>query len=161
MILGNEARVIGAGLLIAGLYGFQQLFVAIVPAKTTAGSALLFAACIVCFVLGIVQGRFVYPIHGISLTRPEDAELLASLYFGGYHLVSLVLAVAATLWSLAMLKAAKWTVLGYFGFVVAVGSVLSSYPDIVGPILVFVLETALAFWWVAIGLWMLKTDGVG
>lgn len=159
-MLGNEALVIGAALLLAGFYGFQRVFVATAPMKATAGSALLFAASVVCLVLGIVQGRFVYPVHGISLTRPEDAELLASLYFGGYHLVALGLAAATTFWSLAMLKAAKWAAPGYSGFAVAVGSVFSSFPDLIGPILVFVFEAALASWWVATGLWLLRTDGV-
>ena len=160
MILGNETLVIGAGLLLAGFYGFQQAFMTIAPMKTTAGSAFLFAASVVCLVLGVFQGRFVYPIHGISLTRPEDAELLASLYFGGYHLVALALAAATTFWSLAMLKSAQWAALGYVGFAVAAGAFFSSYPDLIGPILVFLFEAALASWWVAIGLWLLKTDGV-
>ncbi len=160
LILGNETLVIGAGLLIAGLYGFQQVFCAIAPVKATTGSALLFAASIVCLLLGIVQGRFVYPVHGISLTRPEDAELLASLYFGGYHLVALALTAATTCWSLAMLKATKWVPLGYLGFAVAAGSVLSSYPDLIGAVLVFVFESSLAFWWAATGLWLLKSAGV-
>lgn len=157
MMIGNEALVIGAALLIAGLYGFQRVFVAFAPMKTTAGSALLFAACVVCLVLGIVQGRFVYPIHGMSLTRPEDAELLASLYFGGYHLVSLALAAAITFWSLAMFKAPDGKTLGYSGLAVAVGSVISSYPDLIGPVPVFILEAAIACWWIGIGLWLLKT----
>ena len=79
MMLGNEALVIGAGLLLAGLYGFQQSFRPLAPMRSTAGSILLAAACVLCLALGIVQGRFVYPIHGLSLTRPEDAELLVSL----------------------------------------------------------------------------------
>ena len=33
------------------------------PVNTTAGSVLLLAACVVCLLLGSVQGRFVYPIH--------------------------------------------------------------------------------------------------
>lgn len=159
MMLGNEALVIGAGLLLAGLYGFLRSFRPFAPVTTTAGSVLLLAACVLCLLLGIVQGRFVYPIHGLSLTRPEDAELLASLYFGGYHLVSLAFAAAATLWALAMLRAStRWTVLGYSGFVVAAGSVVSSYPDRIGPMLVFVLEAALALWWVAVGLKLRKCD---
>lgn len=160
MILGNEALVIGAGLLIAGYYGFHRVFAVIAPMKTTAGSAFLFAASVVCLVLGIIQGRFVYPIHGISLTRPEDAELLASLYFGGYHLVALALAVAITCWSLAMLKSPRWVVLGYWGFAVAVGSVLGSYPDLIGPGLVVIFDAAVASWWVATGLWLLRTHDV-
>ena len=159
MMLGNEALVIGAGLLLAGFYGFQQLFKPLAPVKTTAGSVLLLAACVVCLLLGIVQGRFVYPIHGLSLTRPEDAELLASLYFGGYHLVSLAFAAATTCWALAMLKAAEWLALAYSGFVVAAGSIVSSYPDLIGPTLVFVLEAALALWWVAVGLRLRTFDG--
>lgn len=152
MMWSNEALVIGAGLLLAGLYGFQKSFQPLAPATTTAGSVLFFAAFVICFMLGIVQGRFVYPIYGLSLTRPEDAELLASLYFGGYHLVALVFAAAGTFWAFAMLKDQEWIVIGYAGFVVAAGSVVSSYPDLIRPMLVFVLEAALALWWVAIGL---------
>ena len=103
--------------------------------------------------------RFVYPIHGVSLTRAEDAELLASLYFGGYHLVALAFAAATALWALAMLKASKWwPALGYTGFVVAAGSIVGSYPDLIGPVLVFVLEAALALWWVAVGLTLRKLE---
>lgn len=158
IMLSNEALVIGAGLLIMGHNGFQQSFKPLAPMQTTAGSALLFAACIVCLVLGVVQGRFVYPIHGLSLTRPEDAELLVSLYFGGYHLVALMFALATTFWAFAMLKAPNWRVLGYAGFVVAVGSIISSYPDLIGPALVFVLEAALALWWIAVGLMLRRSD---
>jgi len=159
MMLGNEALVIGSGLLLAGLYGFHQSFKPFAPTKTTTGSVLLLAGCVVCLLLGIVQGRFVYPIHGLSLTRPEDAELLVSLYFGGYHLVSLAFAAATTLWALAMLRAPKWwPPLGYAGFVVAAGSIVSSYPDLIGPMLVFLLEAALALWWVAVGLELRKFD---
>ena len=159
MMWGNEALVIGAALLLAGLYGFQQSFRPFAPMKTTAGSVLLLAACVVCLLLGIVQGRFVYPIHGLSLTRPEDAELLASLYFGGYHLVALAFAAATTFWALAMLRAPKrWSALGYAGLIVAAGSIVSSFPDRIGPILVFVLEAALALWWVAVGLRLRQFD---
>ena len=160
MMFGNEALVIGAGLLLAGLYGFHQSFKPLAPMRSTAGSILLAAACVLCLALGIVQGRFVYPIHGLSLTRPEDAELLASLYFGGYHLVALAFAAATTLWASAMLKATEWRVLGYAGFVVAAGSVVSSYPDLIGPALVFVLEATLALWWVVIGLRLRKAGEV-
>ena len=149
---GNEALVIGAGLILVGLYGFQKAFQPLAPMTTTAGSVLFFAGLVVCFMLGIVQGRFVYPIHGLSLTRPEDAELLASLYFGGYHLVALVFAAATTFWAFAMLQDQEWLALGYASFVIAAGSVVSSYPDLIGPVVVFVLEAALALWWVAIGL---------
>ncbi len=159
MMVGNEALVIGAGFLLVGLLGVQQSLKPLAPVTTTAGSVFLLAACVVCLLLGIVQGRFVYPIHGLSLTRPEDAELLASLYFGGYHLVALAFAVATTLWALAMLKARKWwPALGYAGFVVAAGSIVSSYPDLIGPVPVFVLEAALALWWVAVGLKLRKFD---
>lgn len=151
MMLGNEALVIGAALLLAGLYGFQQSFRPIAPMRTTAGSLLLLASCVVCLLLGIVQGRFVYPIHGLSLSRPEDAELLVSLYFGGYHLVALTFAAATGLWATAMLKADQWRIIGYAGFAAAAGSIVSSYPDLIGPVLVFGLETALALWWIAAG----------
>ena len=159
MILGNETLVIGAGLLLAGFYGVQQRLSEISPFKAVAGGAFLCAASIVCLVLGVVQGRFVYPIHGLSLTRAEDAELLASLYFGGYHLVALAFGAATLFWALAMRKATGWAVLGYLGVAVAVGSVLSSYPDLISPILVFAFEAALASWWVAIGWRLLKTEG--
>jgi hypothetical protein len=158
-MLGNEALVVGAGLLLAGFYGAQRVLVSIAPMKTVAGSMLLMAGSIVCFVLGIVQGRFVYPVHGISLTRPDDAELLAAVYFGGYHLVALVFAAATACWSLVMLRSAKWAAHGYVGFAIAVGSVLSSYPDLIGPLPVFALESALASWWIAIGYRLKRTNG--
>lgn len=152
MMLGNEALVIGAGLLLIGLYGFQQSLKPLAPMRSTGGSVLLASACVLCLALGIVQGRFVYPIHGLQLERPEDAELLASLYFGGFHVVSLVFAAATTLWALAMLRATAWRSLGYAGFVAAAGSVVSSYPDLIGPTLVLMLEAALALWWIGVAL---------
>ena len=82
-----------------------------------------------------------------------------STRIGGYHLVSLAFAAATTCWALAMLRAPKgWPALGYAGFIVAAGSIVSSYPDLIGPMLVFVLEAALAFWWVAVGLRLRKFD---
>lgn len=160
MMLSNEALVIGATLLLIGVFGFQRLFSQMAPMQSIAGTAVFFAAGVVCLVLGIVQGRFVYPIHGIELVRPEDAELLAALYFGGYHLVALAFTLAAVFWSLAMLKTARWRVHGYLGFAVALGSAIGSYPDLIGPVLVFALESALALWWIAIGVGLLRADRV-
>ena len=156
MMWGNEALVIGAGLMLVGVFGFQESFRPSAPVKTTAGSVLFAAGLVLCLMLGIVQGRFVYPIHGLSLSRPGDAELLASLYFGGYHLVALAFAAAAMFWGLAMLKVRGWLVFGVMGFVVAAGSVIASYPDLIGPTPVFVLEAALALWYVAVG-WRLRS----
>lgn len=151
MMVGNEALVIGAGLLLIGVLGFQRSLQPFSPMASIAGSGLFFATLVVCLVLGIVQGRFVYPIHGLSLTRPDDAELLATLYFGGYHLVALGFAAATTFWATAMLRAPRWVALGYLGFLVAIASVVSSFPDRIGPMLVLILESFQALWWLVLG----------
>ena len=148
----NEALVIGAALMLVGIFSFQQSFQSRAPVKTTAGSVFFAAGLVLCLVLGIVQGRFVYPMYGLSLTQPEDAELLVSLFFGGYHMAALLFAAATISWALAMLKLQEWRWLGYSGFLVAMGSIFMSYPDLIGPTLVFILETALAVWWIILGL---------
>ena len=152
MIWGNEALVIGAALLLAGLYGIHQALTPRAPMAATAGTLLLIAVCTVCLVLGIFQGRFVYPVHGLALSRPEDAELLVMLYFGGNHLVALGFAAATVFWALAMRSNPTWRAFGYAGFPAAAASILGSYPELIGPLALFAMDALQALWWVAIGI---------
>ena len=78
----------------------------------------VFAAVIpVNVVLLIVHGRLVFPVFGIALEEPALAALVVSLYAGGTHAVSLLLAGAAVMLGLAMRRTVFGPGAGVVGFI--------------------------------------------
>ncbi|MEO0826004.1 MAG: hypothetical protein AAFW84_21105 [Cyanobacteria bacterium J06635_15] len=102
-------------------------------------------------VLTIVQGRLVYPVYGLYIRDPAVAEFVVALFYGGLHVVGLLMAVATFVLSLAMRRGAFGARVAVLGFATAVGDVVWSYPYLISPVVQFGCQLLLAAWLAAVG----------
>jgi hypothetical protein len=119
------------------------------------GCAILASTAPLVLVLGVFEGRLVYPVYGIELDDAAGAALVVSLYFGGAHLVALLFAAAFTMVGVAVIghRLSPWpTVLSCAA---ALAQVAAAYPSVIGPDLLLVCHLLAAAWFVAVGLLLL------
>lgn len=116
------------------------------------GCGVLATVIPITLVLVIIQGRLAYPVFGIDLGSPSMVGLLVSLYYGGAHLVSLLLASATIVLGLVMKRERHTRVIGVLGIVTGVTEILSSFPWIFGSAVAAVAQAFLAAWFFLIGL---------
>jgi hypothetical protein len=113
----------------------------------------VFAAVIpVNFALLIVHGRLAFPVYGIGIDDPAVAALVVSLYYGGMHAVSLLLAGAAVMLGLTMRRGMFGSGVGAVGVAAGASQIVVAYPWLVSPILVVLCQALLAAWFVLCGL---------
>ena len=115
------------------------------------GCGILAIVIPVLSVLLIVQGRLVYPVYGLHISDPAVAEFIVAVFYGGLHLVGLLMAVATFVLSLAMRHGAFGTPIVALGFATTVGDVVWSYPYLISPVVQFGCQFLLAAWFAAVG----------
>ena len=157
----SELLFIATVLLIPGTIALFEDLVRVDRTKATSGCGIIAATIPAMFVMLIVHGRLVYPIHGMRVDTPEAAALVIMVFYGGLHAIYLLMAVATIVLSLAMKHGAyaKW--IAYLGFATAALDIVGSYPWAIGPALTFVCELSFAGWFVAAGSQLLRTRDRG
>jgi hypothetical protein len=115
------------------------------------GSGVFAAVIPVNVVLLIVHGRLVFPVFGISLDDPALAALVVSLYAGGTHAVSLLLAGAAVILGLAMRRTVFGPGAGAVGVIAGAAQLVVAYPWLVSPAIVLISQALLAAWFILCG----------
>jgi hypothetical protein len=152
----NEALFIAGMLVVPGAAALHASLRAKGGNKAVVGIGCLAVTLPVLFSAVIVHGRLIYPVYGIQVRDPLGAELAVALYAGGMHAVSLMLAIATVLLSLAM-GSTYGRPIAYLGFVAAVFDVVGSYPWELGAPVRVLSQVVPAAWLIAVGskLWML------
>ncbi|WP_454698259.1 hypothetical protein [Arthrobacter humicola] len=102
-------------------------------------------------VLLIVHGRLVFPVFGIGLNEPAIAALVVSLYSGGTHAISLLLAGAAVILGLAMRRSVFGPGVGALGVIAGAAQIVVAYPWLVSPVVVLICQALLAAWFILSG----------
>ena len=115
------------------------------------GCGLLAIVIPVLSILIIVQGRLVYPVYGLHISDPAVAEFVVAIFYGGLHLVGLLMAIATFILSLAMRCRAFGTPIAVLGFATAVGDVVWSYSYLISPVVQFGCQLLFAAWFAAVG----------
>jgi hypothetical protein len=143
-------------LLVPGTIAVYQSLRGVDSTKAATGCGIIAATIPVIAVILIVHGRLVYPIYGMRVDTPEAAALVVMVFYGGLHAISLLLAIATILLSLAMKRGAyaKW--IAYVGFATAALDIIGSYPWAIGSSLTLVCELVRAGWFVAVGSELLR-----
>ncbi|EXG82478.1 hypothetical protein [Cryptosporangium arvum] len=148
LALTNETMALGAVLLIPLALALHQRLHGSAKPWAGIGCAALATAVPVILVLAVVQGRLVYPVYGIDLDAPATLALTISLYYGGAHLVSLLVGAALVVLGLSTRHPATWAVAG-----VAAGALqlVGAYPWLIGPVFTAITEAAFAAWLIVAG----------
>lgn len=147
----SEFLFVATVLLVPGTVALFQSLVDVDRTKAATGCGIIAATIPVMAVILIVHGRLVYPIYGMRIDTPDAAALVVMVFYGGFHAIYLLLAVAIIVLSLAMTRGAyaKW--IAYFGFATAALDIIGSYPWVIGPVLTLVCELSFGGWFVAAG----------
>jgi hypothetical protein len=115
--------------------------------RLAAAHVLTMLTAMMLLVTAVVGGRFVYPVHEIFVEDGDTAGLVAGLFYGGLHMVWLLLgATAITVVAAVRKVGGAW--FSAVGLIVAVAAIAASYPDRLG------LEATLALRLMLVG-WML------
>jgi len=127
LALLNETVVIGAGFLVPVVLVLWRVWAARDRAAIAIGLALLAAAVPLIWTVGLVQGRLAYPIGALEITDPAGLVLITTLWLGGAHLVSLVLATAFACLGCALGRSRTLRWLGVFACAAAASQLLLAY----------------------------------
>ena len=138
-------------LLVPGTIALYQNLIDVDRTKAAAGCGIIAATIPVMAVMLVIHGRLVYPIYGMRVDTPEAATLVVMVFYGGLHVIYLLLAVATIVLSLAMSRGAHAKGIAYLGFITAALDIIGSYPWAIGPGLTLVCELSFAGWFVAVG----------
>ena len=111
------------------------------PVALLASSSTLVLALVVLLMLIPVEGRLVYPVFGIAIDD-ESTALVLSLFFGGLHLVQLLLAVSLLCLAASVRSSGpRWRPLALAA--VAILQIAASFPWLTPPWLSVVAAVSL------------------
>lgn len=137
---------------IAALY---HILIKLDKNKTIFGCGILAAAIPLNLFLVIILGRFVYPVYNLELS-PDIYKLVISIYYGGMHLVSLMMSIATILLCFVIRKSVLGKFTAYVGFVVGIMDLIGSFPWMISKSLLFVTQVLFACWFVMVGVMILR-----
>src|SRR6185436_21057422 len=102
----SEVFFFATVLLVPGTIALYQDLVDVDRTKAAAGCGIIAATIPVMAVMLVFHGRLVYRIYGMRVDTPEAAALVVMVFYGGQHVIYLLLAVATIVLSLAMRRGA-------------------------------------------------------
>ena len=147
----SELLFFEAAFLVPGAIALYHSLAGTDKAKAVTGCGILAIAISVMAFVAIVHGRLVYPVYGVRVHTPDIAAFVVALYYGGLHVISLLLGLAIVLFGLAMRRGVHGRRIAYFGFVTGAFAVVGGYPYAIGPLMTLVCEAVVAVWFVVAG----------
>jgi hypothetical protein len=160
LIYANEALFFAGILLIPAVAALYVRLAAVDRASAALGSGIMAAAIPVLLALDIVHGRLIYPVYGLRIATPAEAELVVGLFYGGLHAVLIMMAVATIALSLALWRDPDGRRIAYLGILTGLFDVTGSFPWVIGPVLMAISQTLFAAWFLAVGLMLYRTPPV-
>lgn len=144
--------------LIPSIVALYRILVKVDKIKTLFGCGLLAVTIPINLFLDIILGRLVYPVYNIKLS-PDIYRLVLSTYYGGMHLVAIILTVATIMLCLVIRRSVIGKPAANFGFVVGVLDFIGAYPWLIGTATVFVSQLFFLSWFVILGMMMMVRSG--
>jgi len=154
LIFANEALFVAGILLIPAVVALYVRLAAVDRTKAALGCGILAAAIPVLLMLDVIHGRLIYPVYGLRVATPAEAELVVGLFYGGLHAVLIMMAAATIALSLALRRVAHGRGIASLGFLTGLFDVIGSYPWAIGPALMVASQALFTAWFLAVG-WML------
>lgn len=149
--MADEVLLFATLLLIPSIVALFRVLVKIDSVKTWLGCGLLAVTIPVYIMLDIILGRTVYPVFDLTLSA-DIHRLVLSLYYGGMHMVVIIMCIATVVLSLVIRRSALGRSVAYFGFVVAACDLIGAFPWVFGKLLVALTQVLFAAWFVVVGL---------
>lgn len=131
LILLDEALVFAGLALAAAAIMARNVVAAPLRERLWPAVGLAQLVTVLMFVTSLAGGRFVYPVHDIEVEDADSARLVASLFYGGMHMVYLALGALAIAVVVAGWRHSAGGVRAA-GVVAAIAAIAASYPEILG-----------------------------
>ncbi len=134
LALSDETLIFAAVFLIPAVAALYIQLASEHRAKAVVGCGLMAVTIPVLAIMDLLLGRLVYPVAGMSLNSPVVAEFVLTMYYGGLHLVYLMMCVAVIVLSWAMGSWIAGKFITYLGIVTGIIYLLAAYPDVIGSV---------------------------
>jgi hypothetical protein len=154
----NEVLVFAAVFLIPGVLALYRSLGG--PGRPWAGfgCGIMAATVPVLLTVAMVQGRLVYPVYDLNINDSADLALVVTLYVGGAHEVSVLLAGALIILGVLMARSVQFRIAaGTLGVTAGVAQLAGSYPWLIGPSLSWITQALLVAWLVLSGVRLMQT----
>jgi hypothetical protein len=142
----DEVLFAATVLLIPGVIALYRALDGANRAWVGFGCGTMAATIPTLFAVLVVHGRLAFPVYEITVDDPVTAKLLVSLYYGGMHAVSLLLAGACIVLGLAMRGRMFGPAVGMVGVAAGIAQLAVAYPWLVAPGIILILQAVLAAW---------------
>ncbi len=145
LILLDEVLVFAGVVLVGASLAVKQAVTPTLGERLTVAHWFTVMTGTMLFVTALVGGRFVYPVHEIMVEDGDAAALVAGLFYGGLHIVWLLLAATVIAVAVAVrpLGGRSFTAAS---LLVAVAAIVASYPDRLGPEVAVAVRLPLVCW---------------
>lgn len=147
----NEAYFFAALFLVPAVIALHRSLADDHPTTAVTGCGMIAVLIPVMLVLDVVQGRLVYPVHGIQIRDPWTAELAVATYYGGLHAVDLVFGAAAVVVSMAMWRGPYGSAIASLGIATGVMAFVAAYAWLLVPGVMLLAQAVATAWLVAVG----------
>lgn len=151
LALTNELLFFAAVLLIPAVLALYRSLNGSERPWVGFGCGILAMLIPIILVLGTIHGRLMYPVYGINLDDQVTVALVVSLYYGGAHMVSLLLGGALIILGLVMRRGSYGGAVGVLGVTAGVFQIVGGYPWLTGPIFTEITQALLAAWLILTG----------
>lgn len=152
--MADEVLLFAALALLPSTVALHRVLVKTDPIKTWLGCSVMAVAVPVYIVLDIVLGRLVYPVYHLELS-PDIYRLVLSLYYGGMHMIAILMCIATIVLSLAIRRSGMGERFVYLGFAAGIADVLGAFPWLTGAAVELAHQVLFAAWFIAVGLKLL------
>lgn len=154
LAMADEVLFFAALALIPSIAALHRVLAKTDRIKAMWGCGVLAVVVPIDLVLDIFLGRLVYPVYHLELS-PDICRLVLSLYYGGMHLVSILLSVSIIPLSVAIRKSELGRAAAYLGLATGVLELVGAFPWLIGSVLTFAIQLLSVAWLVVIGIRLL------
>jgi hypothetical protein len=155
--MADEVLLFAALFLIPSIVALYQSLVKGDKIKALVGCGILALTIPIYVFLDIILGRLVYPVYNLEFS-PDIYKLILSIYYGGMHMIAILLCLATTILCFAIRKSAIGKPAANIGFIVAIFDLIGAFPWLIGNVVVFISQLLFSAWFIFLGIRLLRVS---
>ncbi|MGO8694725.1 MAG: hypothetical protein ACLQMF_13770 [Rectinemataceae bacterium] len=155
-MISNELFFFAVMFLVPSFFALYRILSVGEPIGTLIGCGIIAVTVPVLAVIGVVQGRLVYPVYGLTLS-PDSLMLVFSIYAGGMHAAYILIGIALIALSFATIRSTSWgKAVSVLGFTAGILLLLAAYPWLIGSALELFPRILFSSWLASTGIVILR-----
>ena len=155
--MADEVLFFAAIFLIPSIVALYRTLVKVDQIKALMACGILTVTIPIYIFLDIILGRLVYPVFNIELS-PDIYKLMISIYYGGMHMIAILLCLATFILCFAIRKSVLGKLTAYIGFMVGIFDLIGAFPWLIGSVMVFISQLLFSVWFIILGFRLLRVS---